>query len=228
MGRVDIGEALTTSFNVFLKNIGVMVLGGLILVVTSFCAILMPPLMVGLYIMCLKALRGQDVQVGDVFEGFSHLGPAYLVAVVPAVIAVLLYFIAALPLAGAMGLARGEGGEAAAGALVGTVVVLMMVVTIAVLLLAPIFGLAFPAVADGMGGVEALTFSYQRGLANWPALFVLSICIAVAQGIVGIVGSVTAGLPSILALPWSGVLIATAYLQVTGEAPAAGGAGGEG
>ncbi|MCD6351311.1 MAG: hypothetical protein J7M26_04230 [Armatimonadetes bacterium] len=221
MGRVNIGEALTTSFQVFLKNIGMLVLGGLLVLVLSFCVIIMPPLMVGLYIMCLKAARGQTVEIGDLFAGFSKIVPAYVVVIVIGIAVGILYFIAMLPLMGAFGVSGHQGGDAAANAFGAIAMVMMIVVTIGVILLAPIFGLAFPAVADGMGAMEALTFSFQRGLANWPALFVLSLCIALAQGLVG---GITGGLASLLTMPWSALVIAIAYMQVIGETPVVEGA----
>lgn len=209
MGRVSIGDALSTSWQAFIRNIAMLVLGGLLVMIISLCVILVPPMTVGLYIMCLKALRGQQIEIGDVFAGFSYIIPAYVVMVVIGVAVAILYFIAAVPIMAAAGIR----GEAPQRGLVAMGISMMIIVTIAVLLLAPIFGLAVPAVADGMGGIEALSFSFSRGLANWPALFVLSIIIAVVQGVVG---SLT-GFGSLLTMPWSCTVLAAAYLQALGE-----------
>jgi uncharacterized membrane protein len=181
----------------------------------SLCVIIAPPLLIGLYVVCLKVLRGEEAQVEDVFAGFSMLVPAYGVCLLVGIIFAVLYLIAFAPLLAAVGLSA-HGSEAAQGgaaALFATSLGLIVAVSLGALLLVPVFGLAFPAVADGQGAVEALSLAVRQGLANWSALFVLSLLMAIVQAVVG---GLTSGLGSIVTMPWAGMVVGAAYLQVVG------------
>lgn len=55
-------------------------LAGIITVVTlTICA---PAMTVGLYMMVFKKMRGEQVAIGDVFQGFQKFGPAFVVYLV--------------------------------------------------------------------------------------------------------------------------------------------------
>lgn len=80
----DIGSALSRAWNVFTANavpliIGILLVGLLSLVTLGFAA---PGLLVGYNKMVLRAVRGEDIEIGDVFEGFSFFVPALLMGIV--------------------------------------------------------------------------------------------------------------------------------------------------
>ncbi len=85
---------------------------------------------------------------------------------------------------------------------------------VSIVVFAPLLGLAMPAVAEGMGAVDALAFSLNRGLANWPALFALSIIVGV---VTTLISSITGGLAQFLTTPWSFCVMSAAYMQAIGD-----------
>ena len=74
MGKIDFGNAFSKGWRGFSANVGILVLGALLAGLISFTIILAPIMAAGMFYMCLKSVRGQKVEVGDVFVGFSDFG----------------------------------------------------------------------------------------------------------------------------------------------------------
>lgn len=53
--------------------------------------ICMPPLVIGLYMMVGSRMRGDSVEIGDVFRGFEKFGPAFLAYLLVAIAVYALY-----------------------------------------------------------------------------------------------------------------------------------------
>ncbi len=74
MGKIDFGNAFSKGWQGFTANIGTLIVGTLLMAIISMTIILIPIMMAGFLNMCLKAVRGEKVEVGDVFAGFSSFG----------------------------------------------------------------------------------------------------------------------------------------------------------
>jgi uncharacterized membrane protein len=74
MGKIDFGNAFSKGWQGFTANIGVFFAGALLTAIISITIILAPVMWAGFLHMCLKSVRGEKVEVGDVFVGFSDFG----------------------------------------------------------------------------------------------------------------------------------------------------------
>ncbi len=69
--NLDIGKAVSTSFEVYKDNFVNLFVAGLITFVLTITIVCAPPAVIGLYQMCIRALRGEKVEIGDLFKGFE-------------------------------------------------------------------------------------------------------------------------------------------------------------
>ncbi len=90
----DIGTALTKGWETFTANAASLIVGLILVIILSMVTLGLaaPGLLVGYQKMCLRAVRGETPEIGDVFEGFQFFLPALIVAIVVG-IAVSLGFI---------------------------------------------------------------------------------------------------------------------------------------
>jgi hypothetical protein len=150
-----------------------------------FCGLVWPAFVVGYCDMCLGAIRGEDVEFGDLFEGFSSLLPAYGVALAVAFVSAAVIFLVGLP----FGILTPAGGPGSGPVPIGAV----WATWISLFALAPFYWLVFPAVADGADIVEALRFSILAGYRNWPTLMLISFLVSAAAAGIVFLAVVTAG-----------------------------------
>lgn len=77
---LDIGETLSASWETFTKNAAALIVGFLLMAIVGGISmgICLGPLLVGYCRMCLRANRGEKVEIGDVFKGFDTFGPAFV------------------------------------------------------------------------------------------------------------------------------------------------------
>lgn len=80
----DLGSAVSTAWEVFTQNAVALIVGLLLAVIVGMATLGfgLPGLLVGYYKMCLRAVRGESPEVGDVFQGFQFFLPALLVGIV--------------------------------------------------------------------------------------------------------------------------------------------------
>jgi hypothetical protein len=74
MGKIDFGIAFSEGWNAYSKHIVNFLVATLIMGLLSITIILIPIMLVGLVHMALKAVRGEDTQINDVFYGFNDFG----------------------------------------------------------------------------------------------------------------------------------------------------------
>ena len=67
-----INEIVTKSFNIFKKQYVTLILGTLVALLGMVFIITIPPLVFGIYFMCIQAIKGKKVQISDVFKGFNY------------------------------------------------------------------------------------------------------------------------------------------------------------
>ncbi|HJW76300.1 MAG TPA: hypothetical protein VJ787_11650, partial [Thermoleophilia bacterium] len=83
--RLDIGLALRRAWGLFIKDLGPLIIGGLIAGVLSILSvgILAGPLFAGLYGMVIGRVRdGREPHVGDVFSGMGRFWSFFAAALV--------------------------------------------------------------------------------------------------------------------------------------------------
>lgn len=76
------GERISAAWPIVKENIVPFVVGMLIAGILMGTVVLMGPMMIGLYTMCLKAARKERVEIGDVFAGFQNAGPTIVLGLV--------------------------------------------------------------------------------------------------------------------------------------------------
>lgn len=74
MGKIDFGKAFEQGWAGFSKNIVALIVATLIAGLVSLTIILAPPMFAGLSLMGLRAARGEQVEINDVFAGFQKFG----------------------------------------------------------------------------------------------------------------------------------------------------------
>lgn len=74
MGKIDFGSAFSRGWEIFSGNMVNLIVGFFLLILISITIILAPVMVAGFYFMLLKAARGETVEIGDVFHGFSAFG----------------------------------------------------------------------------------------------------------------------------------------------------------
>jgi len=198
---LDIGKVISRSFDVLFKNVVVlavaMFLAGLLGGVTF--GILMGPMLAGMIIICLKLLRGETAEIGDVFKGFDKFGPAFLLLLITylAVGAIWLATIifAFIPILGAI-----------------VVVLLWLCLGIASPLLGAFVALALCGIVDknlDLGG--AFKYGFDRIKTNPLEIWVL----ALVLGILSYVGVIACGIGVYVTMPISILGMTIIYLEDT-------------
>ncbi len=231
MKKIDFSTTFGAAWDPFVKNLGPLAIAGLVVYLIAFMLplivqkiapsatgmrvssviqfLVMAPLFAGLCGMTLKILRGQTPETGDVFNAFQRAGHCYILALVPAVVLFILGAILILPAMGA-GAMTGNILGMLAGAMVG-----ILIVGVVALVITPFFALGYPAVADGLSGVDALQFSFRQGAANWVPLFLLFL-VSIILG--SLASAITCTLGLIVVIPWWMMIASVAHTRLSPKA----------
>ncbi|MDD2666052.1 MAG: hypothetical protein PHD13_00870 [Methanocellales archaeon] len=68
----QINDTVRKSFNIFKNNYVALIIGTLVALVGMVLIITIPPLIFGIYYMCLQIIKGEKVEISDVFKGFNY------------------------------------------------------------------------------------------------------------------------------------------------------------
>lgn len=81
---LDIGETLKLGWDTFAKNAVPLIVGTLLVGIIGGISlgICMGPMALGYCKMCLRAAQGEQVAIGDVFEGFQRFGASFVLFLV--------------------------------------------------------------------------------------------------------------------------------------------------
>ena len=96
---LDIGGALKLAWDAFTKNAVALIVGALLMGIISGVSLglCVGPMAVGYARLCLKAARGQQAEIGDLFSGFSDFGPAFLMMLIAAIAVGIGMILCVLP-----------------------------------------------------------------------------------------------------------------------------------
>lgn len=99
---MDIGKAISRAFDLLFKNIVVLAVAMLLVYLIGGITfgILLGPLMAGMVFICLKLIRGEKAEIGDVFKKFDKFAPAFLLSLLALVVGCVIGLLGMIPFLG--------------------------------------------------------------------------------------------------------------------------------
>ncbi|MBN1134355.1 MAG: glycerophosphoryl diester phosphodiesterase membrane domain-containing protein [Methanosarcinaceae archaeon] len=94
---MDIEVLLKDSWNIFKDNIIAYIIGTLIVILGSIIIVTIAPLLYGLAYMAVKGVKGEKVEINDVFEGFNHFVKSWIFLIVAGVLLFISYMLLVIP-----------------------------------------------------------------------------------------------------------------------------------
>jgi len=94
---MKVDEVLSESWDIFLKNFVALIIGSLVVGIGSLLIITAPPLLFGLYGMALKGIRGEEVEIADVFDGFNYFVKSWVFLIVAGLLLMLGLVLLVVP-----------------------------------------------------------------------------------------------------------------------------------
>ena len=163
----------------------------------------------GIYLVIFKKWRKEPIEFGDLFKGFDYFGPGLVVSlfvIVPVLISMIFVYgsIIALMLALA---GSGVNGDSVVWALIGTVFVEAVVVSLVISCLHALVMFAYPLIVDKkLGGVDAFKLSAKAVWQNLSGV----VGIILVEFVMGLAGYMAFGIGLYFVLPimFAGVLVA--------------------
>lgn len=94
---MDIENIFSETWQVFKENFVAYIIGTLIVVIGSIFIVTIAPLIYGLTYMAVKGVRGEKVEINDVFEGFNHFISSWVLVLVASILLSIGYLLLVIP-----------------------------------------------------------------------------------------------------------------------------------
>ena len=171
--------------------LGIVVVG--VLIGLAVPLVLIGPMMVGIYMCFFRRMRGEPVELGNLFKGFDYFAEGLIAALiqmipmvvvmVPAYIIMVVLMVTSMPRGGSM---DPDASTRFLFTVFGFELVFVVVIVTVGIVVNIFFMFAFPLIADrGLSGLEATKLSIKAGKANFGGILGLLLLNA-ALGIVGV------------------------------------------
>jgi len=77
-----INDIVKEGYNIFKKQYVAFIVGTVIALFGMIFIITIPPLIFGIYFMCIKSIKGEEIQISDVFKGFNYFITSWVLFIV--------------------------------------------------------------------------------------------------------------------------------------------------
>ena len=94
---MDYEDIFSRSWNAFKDNVAAFIIATIIVVFGSIFIVTIAPLFYGLTYMAVKGLRGEKVEINDVFEGFNRFVKSWVLLLVSVILISIGYMLLILP-----------------------------------------------------------------------------------------------------------------------------------
>ncbi|NPE28212.1 glycerophosphodiester phosphodiesterase [Methanococcoides sp. SA1] len=94
---MDYEDIFRRSWNAFKDNVAAFIVATIIVVLGSIFIVTIAPLFYGLTYMAVKGLRGEKVEINDVFEGFNYFVKSWVLLLVSVILISIGYMLLILP-----------------------------------------------------------------------------------------------------------------------------------
>ncbi|MDA0525208.1 glycerophosphoryl diester phosphodiesterase membrane domain-containing protein [Methanococcoides alaskense] len=94
---MDYEDIFSRSWNAFKDNVAAFIVATIIVVFGSIFIVTIAPLFYGLTYMAVKGLRGEKVEINDVFEGFNRFVKSWVLLLVSVILIGIGYIFLILP-----------------------------------------------------------------------------------------------------------------------------------
>ena len=93
----SITEVFKKTWNIFTKQFVTLILGILLAFILMIFVITIPPLIFGMYILCIKAAQGKKIKITDIFEGFNYFFRSWGLVILTFLIIALGFILLIIP-----------------------------------------------------------------------------------------------------------------------------------
>ncbi len=80
--NLKVEDILNEGFDIYKKQFTVFIVATVVAVIGSILIITAPPLLFGLHIIGRKIIRGEEVEIKDVFKGFDYFAVSWVMAII--------------------------------------------------------------------------------------------------------------------------------------------------
>lgn len=94
---MDVEGLLKNTWYVFRDNFVALIVGAIVAVIGSILIVTIAPLFYGLTYMTLKGIKGEKVEINDIFEGFHHFFRSWVFAIIAGVLLFVGYMAFIIP-----------------------------------------------------------------------------------------------------------------------------------